>query len=781
MLNNNHIGYLHFWCQKVLPLVYDNSLSYLETLYKLKEKLNEVIKFTNDIPEYIDKKFIEAFDEEHLKELISEVFRTIEDAISANNEGTNTHFSTNYPNAGTLVWHDNKLYKTKHPIDAGDTVLPNSNIELVNFGDMFNEFLNEVKTRFTDNDDGDRETSSADRPIHDLVWLHNELYEVIKPIAEGNAYIYSGVNKNVETTNLDKIYDYLLDLISSEIETRAEADIDLQHNIDAEATAREEADGVLGGKITNEIAAREQAVRDEATAREQADNNIIADLGNEVIAREQADSILEGKILSAGMKPLDVTLHGVVGDGLTNNTAAFQQILLDYPNYAYYFPKGTYLMGGDKFKGNINLVGDGDATIVDFIYEDLEFPILNRSEEFQPNQPFLSAINLKFTNTSGNYGLTMHVQSQGSVMRCFDIRNCTFYGDYGAQFINCITGNISSCDFIKNVIGISFKSSTNITVVECNWYSPVKGILIGTSSDDTAGRKGGESIMLTGCQMIDGVTAIEANRHNYLQLNNCMIDYFNLGVWLDSSRFCRMVNTYIGCDGGNKAGMHGYMGPNNYGCVFGYSTVQGVPFTFEAINSEFAAYGDVTHIPVVMNGGGATRGEDIDFISCRFTLIHTVNAPCALYVTNCDDVLIDGNRFYAPNNDNLEHPYVYSNSTRVIISNNDYVNCFKSNSSHVVPDKYNNFSNKTYQEVHVVEIPTDGTSQSATVTVNFNSIYDSAPVIIAMLESGGTDYYKCILSIHTRTTSSVKLNLYRPDANLSGTYKAHILVMHDMY
>ena len=32
-----------FWCQKVLPTVYDDSLSYYEYLGKLNEYLNEVI------------------------------------------------------------------------------------------------------------------------------------------------------------------------------------------------------------------------------------------------------------------------------------------------------------------------------------------------------------------------------------------------------------------------------------------------------------------------------------------------------------------------------------------------------------------------------------------------------------------------------------------------------------------------------------------------------------------------------------------------------------------
>lgn len=34
---------IKFWCFKVLPLVYDDSLSYLEVLYKMKDKLNEML------------------------------------------------------------------------------------------------------------------------------------------------------------------------------------------------------------------------------------------------------------------------------------------------------------------------------------------------------------------------------------------------------------------------------------------------------------------------------------------------------------------------------------------------------------------------------------------------------------------------------------------------------------------------------------------------------------------------------------------------------------------
>lgn len=50
-----------FWCHKVLPLVYDDSLSYYEVLCKLSAKMNEIIESFNNadigdlIKQYLEK------------------------------------------------------------------------------------------------------------------------------------------------------------------------------------------------------------------------------------------------------------------------------------------------------------------------------------------------------------------------------------------------------------------------------------------------------------------------------------------------------------------------------------------------------------------------------------------------------------------------------------------------------------------------------------------------------------------------------------------------------
>lgn len=61
-LFNNISPLSGFYCQKVLPLTYDNSLSYYEQLCKTTHKINEVIQLINgditkSLQEYIDQHF----------------------------------------------------------------------------------------------------------------------------------------------------------------------------------------------------------------------------------------------------------------------------------------------------------------------------------------------------------------------------------------------------------------------------------------------------------------------------------------------------------------------------------------------------------------------------------------------------------------------------------------------------------------------------------------------------------------------------------------------------
>ena len=75
------VSKLKYWCYKVLPLVYDDSLSYYELLCKVVSKLNELIEkyasfddMVEEIQSAIDalQKQIDEFDTSYIEKLIKD-------------------------------------------------------------------------------------------------------------------------------------------------------------------------------------------------------------------------------------------------------------------------------------------------------------------------------------------------------------------------------------------------------------------------------------------------------------------------------------------------------------------------------------------------------------------------------------------------------------------------------------------------------------------------------------------------------------------------------------
>lgn len=89
-----NIEKLRFWCFKVLPLVYDDSLSYYEVLCKVKNKLNEMIDSMSELSDTVNElqsavaqiqHWIDTFDTSVIEKWISEhlansIFVEINDA-----------------------------------------------------------------------------------------------------------------------------------------------------------------------------------------------------------------------------------------------------------------------------------------------------------------------------------------------------------------------------------------------------------------------------------------------------------------------------------------------------------------------------------------------------------------------------------------------------------------------------------------------------------------------------------------------------------------------------
>lgn len=82
----NELKHFNFWCQKVLPLVYDDSLSYYEVLCKVVDYVNKIIGDANSVIGQIEElrkelaivqKWIDDFDTSFAEEIIKNYLATM--------------------------------------------------------------------------------------------------------------------------------------------------------------------------------------------------------------------------------------------------------------------------------------------------------------------------------------------------------------------------------------------------------------------------------------------------------------------------------------------------------------------------------------------------------------------------------------------------------------------------------------------------------------------------------------------------------------------------------
>ena len=144
MDNFNKINNLYFWCQKVLPLVYVDSLSYYETLCKITQKLNVLIENNNNLPDYISELIT---NNDTIKAILTQIYNNLEKSIANvvdNSETSNYDLSLN-----DLLFNNNQLYKVIRQIGKGDKYVIDSNIQATSIENLLDENLNANNT-YTD-------------------------------------------------------------------------------------------------------------------------------------------------------------------------------------------------------------------------------------------------------------------------------------------------------------------------------------------------------------------------------------------------------------------------------------------------------------------------------------------------------------------------------------------------------------------------------------------------------------------------------------------------------
>ena len=296
------INVFKFWCQKVLPLVYDDSLSYYETLCKIVKTLNEVINAVNKLPEYIQS----LVSDDKLKEILSELLNQLEEQIASANEQNNIN-ATQDRNVGDLIWVNGTLYRAIKQIDTGDKYVVGSNIEKITIEKTIHEVKKYIANYFEVNHTNASKTLSKG----ELVWFNNGLIKTIENIPQGNTYV---LNSNYKTVTIESLLNELEEEVLNEINS-------------------------LRTDVSNDV------------------NSLQSDILNETNERKAEDAKLQGEIDSILLYAVSIKKYGAVGDGITDDTAAIQTALDN--NAAVYIPSGTYIITQIHLNENNKMYGRG--------------------------------------------------------------------------------------------------------------------------------------------------------------------------------------------------------------------------------------------------------------------------------------------------------------------------------------------------------------------------------------------------------------------------------------
>ena len=345
-----------FWCQKILPLAYDDSLSYYEMLCKVVNTLNEVINNVNDIPDFIR----DLVSDEKLKEILAELLNSLEEQIASANE-KNSETATADRNVGDLVWLNDLLYRCIKQMDNGDKYVLNSNIEKINIESLYRE----IQKTFCEYIEDSATIASKTIANGTWFWYNNKLCLATKDIEQGNGFV---TNTNYVEIDVASMIHVITNMINDETDAREKSDAELQNAINTEQEERVNAINNLQTDLNDKTTKLQTELTTETNNRINADKAF----DNRLVPLETNVNTL----LSSTLKWVNAVKYGFVNDGVTNNDDAMTRFIANDSDKVLYFENGVY-----NFKSPINFTNemhlwldpnavlyvDADATIDYFI------------------------------------------------------------------------------------------------------------------------------------------------------------------------------------------------------------------------------------------------------------------------------------------------------------------------------------------------------------------------------------------------------------------------------
>ena len=127
------IPYLRFWCQKVLPAVYDQSLSYYEALCKLAAFLNKMLEELEKMQDNIDA--------------LHKAYKDLQDWVNAEIARFEAHMEQHFDNLTHELWNRFEEYKNNTNTNLQQWFNDYATNTTNNLNKKFNDFVTNANTR----------------------------------------------------------------------------------------------------------------------------------------------------------------------------------------------------------------------------------------------------------------------------------------------------------------------------------------------------------------------------------------------------------------------------------------------------------------------------------------------------------------------------------------------------------------------------------------------------------------------------------------------------------
>lgn len=189
------IPYLRFWCQKVLPAVYDQSLSYYEVLCKLAAFLNKMLEELEKMQDNIDA--------------LHKAYKDLQDWVNAEIARFEAHMEQHFDDLTQELWNRFEEYKNNTNTTLQQWFNDYATNTTNNLNKKFNDFVTNANTRidqmfntYTTNTNNDFNTWKNDFTNQYNRWKH----DVSTQIANINSDISSLTTRVTALENMIKKY-----------------------------------------------------------------------------------------------------------------------------------------------------------------------------------------------------------------------------------------------------------------------------------------------------------------------------------------------------------------------------------------------------------------------------------------------------------------------------------------------------------------------------------------------------------------------------------------------